>query len=175
MMLANGKGGPFDRAKAFRFLRRAAELGHLEAIYSLGYCYMAGGMGNVRYPEDVLAQQPVPMDEKKGLELLNVAVAQGHGLAALRIAEYWEEQAENNPALLKRAVEWYEKGRALGEPNCFIHIADFHILGEVLPKDQKQARMLYKQAAKADDICAKSTAKQRLEKIDELETLLKAE
>ncbi|MCX6906344.1 MAG: hypothetical protein NTW03_23260, partial [Verrucomicrobia bacterium] len=33
MMLANGQGGPFDRAKAFRFLHRAVELGNLGAIY----------------------------------------------------------------------------------------------------------------------------------------------
>ena len=172
MMLANGQGGPFDRARAFRFLQRAAELGHLEAIYSLGYCYLNGGMSNIGYPDEVLRQQGVPMDEKKGLALLNAAVSQGHGLAALRIAEYWEGRADVEPTRLKQAVKWYEKGMALGEPNCLIHLADLHILGKALAKDRKKARMLYQRAERADDICAKSTAEQRLQSFDELETLL---
>jgi hypothetical protein len=172
VMLANGQGGPFDRARAFRFLQRAVELGNLEAIYSLGYCYMSGGMGNMGYPDEVLKQQSVPVDEKKGLALLNAAVSQRHGLAALRIAEYWEGRAEVDPAMLRQAVEWYEKGMALGEANCLIHLADFHILGKALHKDRKKALMLYQRAARADDTCAKRTAEQRLERFDELETLL---
>jgi TPR repeat protein len=173
MMLANGQGGRFDLAKAFRFLQRAVELGNLEAIYSLGYCYINGGMGNIGYPDEVLRQQVVPVDEKKGLALLNGAVSQGHGLAALRIAEYWEGRAKGDPAMLRRAVEFYEKGMALGEPNCLIHLADLYILGTALPKDRKKARMLYRRAERADDTCAKSTAEQRLQRFDELETLLK--
>src|SRR5437899_5514278 len=54
MMLANSQGGSFDRARAFRFLQRAVELGNVEAIYSLGYCYMNGGMGNIGYPDEAL-------------------------------------------------------------------------------------------------------------------------
>ncbi|MEW6078738.1 MAG: tetratricopeptide repeat protein [Thermodesulfobacteriota bacterium] len=172
MMLAHGQGGPFDRKKAFQFLKRAAELGHLEATYILGYCYIAGGMGNNGYSTEILNQQPVPMDEEKGLKYLYDAADRGHSLAALRIAEHWEDRAEDEPEFLERAVMWYEKGVALGEPNCLIHLADFHILGKVLPKDPKKARKMYKQAAKSDDICARSTAKQRLEEFDELETLL---
>ena len=156
LMLAHGEGGVFDRAKAFRFLRRAAELGHREAIYSLGWCYMNGGMGNIGYPDEVLQQQVVPVDENKGLELLTAAAAQGHGLAALRVAEYWEEHAKDDPVMLRRAVEWYKKGMVLGEPNCLIRLADFHILGKVLPKDRKTARVLYKQAENADDIAQRA-------------------
>ena len=172
IMLAHGQGGPFDRAEAFRFLQRAAMLGHLEAIYSLGYCYMAGGMGNGGYSEAVLNQQPVPVDETKGMELLHAAADQGHGLAALRIAEHTEELADGDPTMLRRAVEWSEKGASLGEPNCLIHLVDFHILGNVLTKDRKKARVLYKKAEKSDDVCAKTTARQRLDGFDGLEELL---
>ena len=172
LMLAHGEGGAFLPRKAFQFLVRAAELGHVEATYSLGFCYMNGGMGNIGYSDEVLQQQVVPVDENQGLELLAAAAAQGHGLAALRIAEYWEGHAKDEPAMLRRAVEWYKKGMALGEPNCLIRLADFHILGKVLPKDRKTARMLYKRAEKADDQCAKRIAEQRLERFDELEALL---
>ena len=173
MMLANGVGGPFDRVRGFHFLQRAVELCYLEAIYSLGWCYMNGTLGNIGYSDEVLRQQSVPLDEVKGLELLHAAVAQGHALAALRIAEYWEGWAEDDPALFSQAVEWYEKGMALGEPNCLIHLADFHILGKGLAKDRKKAWILYNRAVISEDDCAKSTAKQRLEEFENLETLLK--
>ena len=174
-MLAHGQGGPFDRVKAWRFLKRAAELGHREAVYCLGYCHLAGGMGNIGYSSEVLEQQPVPVDESKGLELLHAAAERGHGLAALRIAEHAEERASGDPDKLKCAIEWYEKGASLGEPNCLIHLADFHILGKALPKDRKKARLLYKKAVRSDDVCAKTTARQRLDGFDGLEELLKAD
>lgn len=175
MMLAHGHGGPFDRVRAWRFLKRAAEMGHLEAVYCLGYCSLAGGMGNVRYSREALQQQPVPVDEIKGLELLHAAAERGHGLAALRIAEHAEERADGDSAKLKCAVEWYEKGAPLGEPNCLIHLADFHILGKVLPKDRKKARLLYRKAVRSDDACAKTTARQRLDGFDRLEAILKTD
>jgi len=175
VMLGNGLGGPFDRATAFRFLQRAVELGNLEAIYSLGYCYINGGMGSIGYSEEVLRQKLVPVDVVKGLELLKAAVVRGHALAALRIAEYWDGRAEAEPAMLSHAVEWYEKGMTLGEPNCLIHLADLHILGKGLDKDRKKAWILYNRALMSQDICAKTTAEQRLEQFDNLETLLNDE
>jgi TPR repeat protein len=87
-MLAHGEGGVFDRATAFRYVERAAELGNVDAIYSLGYCYMNGGMGNNGYSNEVLAQMKVPRDEPRGLALYKTAAAQGHGLAAYRVGEY---------------------------------------------------------------------------------------
>jgi TPR repeat protein len=162
MILADGLGGPFDRTKAFGFLQRGVELGSLEATYCLGFSYLNGGLGNIGYSDEVVKQQLLPVDEKKGLALLEAAASQGHALAVLRIAEYWESRAEVDPAMLGRALKWYKKGVALGEPNCMIHFADFLILGKALPKDRKKARILYLAAKKSGDICAKRTARERL-------------
>ncbi len=171
-MLCNGWGGGFDRARAFDFLVRAAELGQTDAIYSLGYCYLAGGMGNLGYSDEVLNQKQVPRDVDKALALLTQAADAGHGLAALRIAEHWESESEDQPKLLMKAIDWYERSAVLGEPNSLIHLADFLILGKGVEKDHDQARQLYQQAAESDDHCAVSAATQRLEQFDRLERIL---
>jgi hypothetical protein len=95
-MLARGEGGAFDRVTAFRYVERAADLGNLDAIYSLGFYYMNGGMPNIGYSDEVLAQMTVPRDEDRGLALLKTAAARGHGLAAYRIGEYYEDLAADD-------------------------------------------------------------------------------
>ena len=171
-MLAHGEGGPFDRATAFRYAERAADLGNLDAIYALGYYYVTGGMGNIGYSAEVLNQMRVPRDETRGLELWKAAAAQGHALATYRIGEYYEDCAPDNPNSIPLAIEWYERSIALGEPNGLIRLGDFHVLGKGVPKNHEKARSLYQRAAESDDVCAKSTGKQRLEDFDELETIL---
>jgi TPR repeat protein len=171
-MLAHGQGGPFDRVRAFRYLQRAADLGEVDAIYSLGFCYMNGGMGNIGYSKAVLKQQVIPVDIEKGLKLLHTAAAQGHDWAALRIAQHYENEADDDPEMLKRAVEWYEKGMALGEDNCLVHLGDFYILGKSVEKNHEKARMLYEQAAKSDDVCAKRAGQDRLQHFADLESIL---
>lgn len=172
LMLSNGWGGEFDRSKAFDYLIHAAEFGHTESIYSLGFCYLNGGMGTVGYSDEILDQQKIVQDIPKALSLLERAAEDGHGLAALRIAEHWENEAEDNPDLLSKAIDWYERGVTLGEPNCLIHLADFLIIGKGFEPDSKQAKRLYKQASKSDDPCASEAAKQRLKDFKELKTIL---
>jgi len=171
-MLAHGEGGPFDRATAFRYVQRAADLGNLDAIYTLGYYYVTGGMGNIGYSAEVLNQMTVPRDETRGLELWKAAAAQGHALATYRIGEYYEDCATENPNGISVAIEWYERSVALGEPNGLIRLGDFHILGKGVPRNREKARSLYQRAAESDDSCAKSTGKQRLEHFDKLEAIL---
>jgi uncharacterized protein len=161
-MLANGLGGPFDRATAFDYVRRAAALGNLDAIYSLGCYYMIGGMANIGYSDEVLKQITVPRNEAKGLKLLKTAAAQGHGLATYRIGEYYEDRATDNTRMVTRAIDWYERAIALGEPNALIRLGDFLILGRGVAKDRERARSLYRRAVNSDDVCAKSAGKQRL-------------
>jgi TPR repeat protein len=172
LILSQGWHGDFDRVTAFRYLIRAAEQDHLEAIYSLGYCYLAGGMGNIGYSDEILAQQPVLRDEIKGMELLHRAAGRGHGLAALRIAEHLEGDAETDSTKLQQAIAWYQRGADLGEANCLIHLADFMILGRGLDRDQKRAKRLYEAALKSDDCCATQVASQRLRDFNRLSEIL---
>lgn len=174
-MLSRGEGGAFDRSRAFDFLVRAAELDHTESIYSLGYCYLSGGMGNVGYSNEILNQKKVPQDIERALALLEKAANLGHGLAVCRIAEHWENESEEDASLFSKAIDWYERGATLGEPNCLIHLADFLVIGRGSAPDKKQAKRLYKKAAKSDDVCASNIAQQRLDCFDELESILKNE
>lgn len=168
-MLTHGEGGPFDRATAFRYTEKAADFGNPDAIYTLGYYYMTGGMGNLGYSNEVLDQMKVEEDQVRGLALWKKAATLGHSLATYRIGEYLEENAKD----IAQAIEWYERGIELGEPNGLIRLGDFHVLGKGVPKDLAKARSLYQRAATSDDICASSTGRQRLENFDELETVLK--
>lgn len=172
MMLSQGRHGNFDRVTAFRYLLSAAALDNLEAIYSLGFCYLAGGMGNVGYSDEILAQQSVPRDEIKGMELLHRAAERGHGLAALRIAEHLESEGETDSAKLNDAIAWYQKGAELGEANCLIHLADLMILGRGCHRDQKRAKELYEAALNSDDYCATQAASQRLRDFNQLKDIL---
>lgn len=171
-MLAHGEGGAFDRVTAFRYVERAADLGNLDAIYTLGYYYMSGGMGNIGYSDEVLAQMKVPRDEARGLALCKTAAAQGHGLAAYRVGEYYEDLSADDANMLAGAIEWYERSLELGEPNGLIRLGDFYILGKGVPKDRERARSMYQRAADSDDICANRAGKQRLLDFEELNTIL---
>lgn len=170
-MLAHGEAGPFDRATAFRYMERAADLGNADAIHTLGYYYMTGGMGNLGYPRAVLDQKIVEKDEVRGLALWEAAAALGHGPSHYRLGEYYEERESD----ILKAIGCYEKALQLGELNGLIRLGDFHVLGKGVPKDLAKARSLYQAAAASDDYCASSTGKQRLERFDELEEILKEE
>jgi TPR repeat protein len=171
-MLAHGEGGPFDRATAFRYVERAADLGNLDAIYTLGYYYMTGGMGNIGYPDEVLAQKRVRKDEARGLALWESAAAQGHGMAAFRIGEYYEYFMPGDPNMLGRAIKWYQRSAELGDPMALVFLGDFYILGRGVEKDRKRARAMYQRAARSDDYCAQEAGKRRLKDFKELETTL---
>jgi TPR repeat protein len=54
-----------------------------------------------------------------------------------------------------------------------VHLADFLIMGKGFAPDKKQAKRLYKKAARSDDVCASNIGKQRLASFDELERILK--
>jgi len=130
-------------------------------------------MGNVGYSDEILNQKKVPRDVVQALTLLEKAAELGHGLAALRIAEHWENESEEDATLFSKAVDWYERGAALGEPNCLVHLADFLIIGKGFAPDKKQAKRYYKRAAESDDVCASNIGRQRLASFNELESILK--
>ena len=43
---ANGLGVPQDKMRAMEFLSKAAEMGHKEAMYTIGYVYMKSNLRN---------------------------------------------------------------------------------------------------------------------------------
>lgn len=173
-MLQDGLAGRFDRARAFDFIERAAELGHVDATYSLGYFYVNGGMSNLLYSDEILAQKKVPKDEAKGLALMKAAAERGHPTAMLNVARFYYSRHDECSAHLQEALEWHAKGIKAGEASCMVDLADLLVLGDVVPEDLDQAKQLYQQAKRAKtNSSASKAAAQRLRDFASLKTILR--
>ena len=173
-MLQDGLAGRFDRSRAFDYIERAAGLGHVDAIYSLGYFYVNGGMSNLRYPDEILNQKRVPRDEAKGLALMRRAAEQGHQTAILNVARFFNDRREVNTQYAQEALEWYAEGIKAGEASCMVDMADLLILGEIVTEDLDRAKQLYQQAKLSrTNSAAKNAATQRLKDFKALKRILK--
>ena len=173
-ILADGWSGTFDRKKAFSYVQRAAELGDIDATYTLGFYFMEGGMGNLGYRDEILDQMRVERDEERGLSLYLEAAAHDHPDAVLHVARFYADEDCGAENALSESIKWYEKGIKLGEPSCMIDLADMHVLGIGVPTDSKRARALYKKARRTKDAVqnVRDVAKQRIDEFDRLPELL---
>ena len=171
-MHGDGEGVPVDRKKAFDYMQRSAVLGNINAIYSMGFCYMNGGMGYTGDRDDVLSEVTIPRDEAKGLAYYEQAAAQDHPLAIFRIARHYYYNSRNNERNLQQALKYYHRAIELGEASSMVDVADLHILGIGVAKDRDQAKRLYERAAATDDYCGSHAAADRLENFDELHNIL---
>jgi hypothetical protein len=175
-MLQDGLAGRFDRARAFDYIERAAALGQVDAIYSLGYFYVNGGMSNLGYSAEVLNQKRIPKDEAKGIALMERAAGQGHENAILNTARFYHDRRAENPGQAQKALEWYAIGIKAGEASCMVDMADALVLGEIVPEDLNEARKLYQRAKRSKtNSSAKNAATQRLKDFDSLKAILREE
>lgn len=175
-MLQDGLAGRFDRARAFDFIERAASLGHLDAIYSLGYFYVNGGMSNLLYSDEILAQKKIPKDETKGVALMKAAAERGHQTAILNVGRFYYRQRDKCSAHLEEALKWYETGIMAGEASCMVDMADLLVLGKVVPENLDQAKKLYQQAKRSKtNSSASKAAAQRLKDFASLKAILGAD
>ena len=169
-MLKDGASGVFDRSRAFDLIEEAAENGVVDAIYSLGYFYLNGGMGNVGYSEEVLKQKEIETDTEKGIQYLKVAAKYNHPNAIVNLARHYYWQSKDKPRLLKDAIKWWKKGIKIGELSCMVDIGDLHILGIGVKKDKIKAWNLYEKAADCEfNISPQNAAEYRLKHFTDLE------
>lgn len=171
-MHADGEVVPVDRKKAFDYMKRSAALGNVNAIYSMGFYHMNGGMGYTGDSHEVISEVTIPMDEAKGLAYYEQAAAHDHPLAIFRIARYYYCNSRDNERNLQQALKYYRRAIELGEASSMVDVADLHILGIGVVKDRDQAKRLYERAAATDDYCGSHAAADRLENFDELHNIL---
>lgn len=171
-MLAYGEGVPFDRRRAFAMTKEAAARGVVEAIYSLGFYYMNGGMGNLGYSDEVLSQIKIRRNEPKALALYSKAARLGFGLAMYRLGEYWQSQSRWNRCALIRAASWFARGAEAGEPSCMVEFGDMCYFGLGIPRDRSKARRLYNRAAASGDAEAEEAARLRIAEFEDLSGVL---
>jgi hypothetical protein len=96
--------GPKDLAQAVQWYRRAAERGHSDAQYRLGFMYVLG--------------DGVRSDPEEGLRWLRLAAAQGLGDAMRLIADLYRDGHHGVPIAPSQAADWdrryceYEAGKS---------------------------------------------------------------
>ena len=133
LYLSKGDGMTEENIRAFKLFLRAAEAGHSEAQYYLGYCYDNG--------------EGVPQDYLDGAKWYCNAAEQGHADAQANLG-YCYIEGHGVPQDHVEAVKWYRKaadqGSAMGQNNlgcCYDN-------GQGVPQDYVEAVKWYRKAAK---------------------------
>ena len=120
-----------DLEKSIKFYERAADLGLVSAMYTLGYTYLNGANGRM------------PIDTMKGVKWLCEAAENGHGLAAEEIGDYYYngQFVEKD---LKKARHYYEIAAKEGMTKAMFALGVMNEEGEGGPKLFKAAEYWYK-------------------------------
>jgi TPR repeat protein len=98
-MLVNGRGGPRDHAEAQSLFERAAEHGHVGAMFALGAMFGGG--------------HDVPWDRPAARKWFRGAAERGHGHAQLMLGRYLA-RALGGERDLAEAKIWLERALAQG-------------------------------------------------------------
>ncbi len=131
--LLRSSQAPEDRASALSWLRRAADAGHVEAAFLLGWWLEA------EPSDDVHAEQMV--------HYYTVAAERGHALACSNLGLCYE-RGDTGAVDLEAAVGWYRRGAELGGKEAICQLGRCYDEGLFVPVDQRRARALFLKSAK---------------------------
>lgn len=127
-----------NEAEAVKWFTKAAELGHTEGLFYLGYAYLDGRGG-------------VEPDEARALELLERAARAGHPSAML-FCGMIREEPRAVPRDDAKAAYWYSQAARHNVPFAFRRLGQFHMAGRGgLSKDAKAAARWFIRGADAGD------------------------
>lgn len=115
-------------SKAFQLFKKAADLGNVEALNSLGNMYFRA------------------KDYKKAFELYEQAAEQGYGWAIYNLGNMYSNGMGMRADYLK-AVELYEKAADLGVSNALNNLGIMYAQGQGVAKNIQKAIELYEKAA----------------------------
>ena len=135
-MLLDGRGVPQDRAAAYRWFRRAAEIGNADGINMVGRCHELGWGVPVDHAEAarwfrraadkgsdwgaynlgcmLLYGEGVPHDHGEALRWLTTGVERGNGKAMGFVARCYEE-GWGTPPDAGAALAWYRRAAEAGD------------------------------------------------------------
>jgi TPR repeat protein/nucleoid-associated protein YgaU len=129
---ANGDGVEQSDVEAFRYYKRAAELGHASAQFSVGVMSETG--------------QGTRLDQASAFRAYLNAAEQGWGPAQTKVADMFTRgvgTSRNDTA----AFTWYRKAALNGMPEAQYHLAVAYEQGRGASRDRDEARKWYQEAA----------------------------
>jgi TPR repeat protein len=158
-----GLGTSIDRPAGAKWLRMAAEKGHVQAQFSYGQACMRGEIFNKDLVEAIrwfrlaaekknadaelsLAEayakgEGVEADEKECLRWLKLSATHGHPIAQSDYA--FAILDKNNPALYGESAEWHRKSALQGNSSAMFGLAIMYQRGIGVPKDRIAAFAWY--------------------------------
>ena len=133
------KGGPTNDSEAVEYLRKAAEMGHVDAQYDLGVRYAYGG--------------GVARDDAIAAKWLILAAEQGHLDAQMQVVAIFEQGmgVSRDP---EKAVEWLRKAAAQENAEAQRRLAIMYYMGRGTPQNAKQAAWWFRKAAENGNVDA---------------------
>ena len=121
-----------DDAKAFQYLKEAADAGDAYAKYCVAECYYYGKL--------------VPADEKKALTYLQEAAALRNAPAIDLLGSYYRKIHN-----YESAITYYQQAIAMQYARSMANLGVMYLLGEGVTKDVPRAVNLFKLAADHND------------------------
>lgn len=121
-----------DMKKAMMWFQRAADLGHVDAMFNLGVGY-ANGLG-------------VPVDFDQAMKWYTKAAEHGSADAMYNIGASYDKghgTAQNK----KLAIEWYTKAAQLNQPNAAYNLGILYWKGQGVLRDGNTAMTWFSKAA----------------------------
>lgn len=125
--------------EAVKWYRKAADLGHLDAMYGLGLCY-ANGRGTALSHEEAVSWYRRAADRGNAVAMWNLGIccANGWGVALSR----------------EEAVVWYRRAAGKGDANAMGDLGYCYECGYGVPRSDHDAIMWYCQAADKGNVWA---------------------
>jgi TPR repeat protein len=133
----NGK--IIDYSEAVYWFRKGVELGHLEAMYSLGYCYFHGS--------------GVPHDYSKAKNLFEQAAQLGHMKAQFNLGKCYKK-GYGTPINYSEAFAWFLKAAEQGYVLAQNNVAVCYEQGIGVPVNEEEAVKWYQLANEQGDAFA---------------------
>ena len=168
-----GKGVVEDMELGVSFFRQAAELGHWDARFYIGYGFING--------------HGIEKNESEGFDILAALSKEGHTISMLHLADYYRENSESIDSMSSSSVvdlylralsmgsadaalalgfmyktgelvtqnaslsyEYFTQAAALGHHEANIHLAYAHMTGSGVNQSYSLAKVYYLQAAEHD-------------------------
>jgi len=136
-----GIGVPKDDRKAFDFMKKAADAGHLDALYSLGIMLLDNFLGEGNFSE--------------GIRYISQAASQNYGPALSTLGMFLRDGIDHFGKKIEpdyaKAFEFFKKAAELKSFNGMYNLAQFYKSGLAGEKNPAKAKKLFDTILASED------------------------